>query len=127
MLAEKAEFLVKLMARVLGVNRSGFYSWLSSGRPREGWSAKREAVRRVWLESDRRFGFRFVKRFLPGEFSGRTLYRVCKLMRKLGIRGCAPNARKRTAITTTALPAPRPGSTRLSHGAAPRGRRCSRT
>lgn len=127
MLAEKAEFPVELMARMLGVSQSGFYSWLSNGCPREDWSAEREAVRRMWLESDRRFGFRFVKCFLPDEFSGRTLYRVCKLMRELGIRGCAPNARKRTAITTTALPAPRPGSTRLSRGAAPRGRRWSRT
>lgn len=98
MLAEKVEFPVKLMARVLGVSRSGFYSWLSSGHPREGWSAEREAVRRVWLESDRRFGFRFVKCFLPGEFSGLALHRVRKLMRELGIRGCASNARKRAAI-----------------------------
>ena len=98
MLAEKAEFPVKMMARVLGVSRSGFYSWLSNGRPREDRSAEREAVRRVWLESDRRFGFRFVKCFLPGEFSGLTLYRVRKLMREPGIRGCTPNARKRTTI-----------------------------
>lgn len=47
MLAEKAEFPVKMMARVLGVSRSGFYSWLSNGCPREDWSAEREAVRRV--------------------------------------------------------------------------------
>lgn len=56
MLAEKAEFPVKLMARVLGVSRSGFYSWLSNGCPQDDWSCGREAVRRVWLESDRRFG-----------------------------------------------------------------------
>lgn len=52
----------------------------------------------MWLESDRRFGFRFVKCFLPVEFSGLTLYRVHKLMREPGIRGCTPNARKRTTI-----------------------------
>lgn len=95
MLAEKAEFPVKLMARVLGVNRSGFYSWLSSGRPREGWSAEREAVRRVWLESDRRFGFRFVKRFLPGEFSGRTLY---TLRSRCAMQRCHAAPRKHSAI-----------------------------
>lgn len=50
------------------------------------------------LESGRRFGFRFVKYFPPDEFSGPTLYRACKLMREPGIRGCTPNARKRTAI-----------------------------
>ena len=98
MLAEKAEFPVKLMARVLGASRSGFYSWPANGCPEDDWSAEREAVRHAWLESDRRFGFRFVKRFLPGEFSGPTLYRVRKLMRGLGIRGCTPNAKKRTTI-----------------------------
>lgn len=98
MLAERAEFPIKMMARILGVSRSGFYSWLAGGCPEDDWSAEREAVRRVWLESDRRFGFRFVKCFLPVEFSGLTLYRVRKLMREPGIRGCTPNARKRTTI-----------------------------
>ena len=50
------------------------------------------------LESDRRFGFRFVQCFLPAEFSGLSLYRVRKLMRELGIRGCASNVKKRTTI-----------------------------
>ena len=96
--AERAEYPIKMMARILGASRSGFYSWLAGGRPEDGWSAEREAVRRVWLESDRRFGFRFVKCLLPAEFSGLTLYRVRKLMRELGIRGCTPNAEKRTTI-----------------------------
>lgn len=98
MLAEKAEFPIKLMMRILEVNRSGFYSWLSNGCPREDWPAEREAVRRVWLESDRRFGFRSVKCFLPDEFSSLTLYRVRKLMRELGIRGYTPSVKKRTTI-----------------------------
>ena len=38
MLAEKAGFPVKLMARVLGVSRSGYYSWLAGGRPEDGWA-----------------------------------------------------------------------------------------
>ena len=98
MLAERAEFPVKPMARILRVSGPGFYPWLATGRPEDDWSAEREAVRRVRLESDRGFGFRFAKRFLPGEFSGLTLYRVRKLMREPGIRGCTPNRRKRTAI-----------------------------
>ena len=98
MLAERAEFPVKLMARALGVSRSGSCSWLSNGCPEGDRSAEREAVRRVRPESDRRFGFRFVKCFLPGEFSGLTLYRVRRLMREPGTRGCTPNARKRTTI-----------------------------
>ena len=99
MLEEKAGFPVSLMARVLGVSRSGFYSWLANGCPEDDWSAERDAVMRVWLESDRRFGFRFVHAMLPPRFSRLTRYRVLKLMRELGIRGCTPNARKRTTIS----------------------------
>ena len=99
MLEEKAEFPVSLMARMLEVSRSGFYSWLANGRPRDDWAAERDAVMRVWLESDRRFGFRFVHAMLPPRFSRLTRYRVLKLMRELGIRGCTPNARKRTTIS----------------------------
>ena len=80
------------------MSRSGFCSWLSNGCPEDDWSAGREAVGRVWPESDRRFGARFVKCFLPAEFSGSTLYRVRKLMREPGIRGCTPNQRERTTI-----------------------------
>ena len=98
MLAERASFPVKLMARVLEVSRSGFYSWLAAGRPEDAWAAERDAVMRVWLESDRRFGFRFVHAMLPSEFSHLTRYRVLRLMRELGIRGCTPNAKKRTTI-----------------------------
>lgn len=95
---ENAGFPVKLMARILGVSRSGFYSWLSNGCPEDDWAAERDAVMRVWLESDRRFGFRFVHAMLPPEFSRLTRYRVLKLMRELGIRGCTPNASKRTTV-----------------------------
>ena len=98
MLEEKAGFPVSLMARILGVSRSGFYSWLANGCPEDDWSAERDAVMRVWLESDRRFGFRFVHAMLPLEFSRLRCYRVLKLMRELGIRGCTPNARKRTTV-----------------------------
>ena len=98
MLAEKAGFPVKPMAHILGVSRSGFYSWLANGCPKDDWSADRDAVMRVRLESDRRFGFRFVHAMLPQEFSHLTRYRVLKLMRELGIRGCTPNASKRTTI-----------------------------
>ena len=103
--AEKGNYPVKMMARVLEVSRSGFYSWLSRGGPDDPWVGLREAVRRVWLESDRIFGARFVLAFLPEGFSGTTLYRVRKCMRELGIRGIAPNSRKRTTIPDGGAPA----------------------
>lgn len=86
------------MAKVLGVSRSGYYSWVSNGCPIDDWSEARDAVRRVWLESDRRFGARFVKCFLPDGLRGITLYRVRKCMRELGIRGCTPYRSKRTTV-----------------------------
>lgn len=98
MLAERAEFPINLMARILEVSRSGFYSWLSKGCPEDDWSEVREVVHRVWLESDRRFGARFVKCFMPDEFRDVTLYRVRKCMRELGIKGCTPYKSKRTTI-----------------------------
>ena len=98
MLAEGAEYPIKMMARILGVSRSGFCSWPAGGCPEDDWSAEREAVRRVWPELDRRFGFRFMKCFLPAGFSGLSLYRVRKPLREPGIRGCTPNVKKRTTI-----------------------------
>ena len=67
MLAEKTEYLVKMVARLLEVSRSGFYPWLADGAPTDGWGHARDAVERVWLEGDRRFGERMVHAFLPPE------------------------------------------------------------
>ena len=86
------------MARALEASRSGFYSWLANDCAEDDRSAERDAVMRVWLESDRRFGFRFVHAMLPPDFAHLTRYRVLELMRELGIRGCTPNARKRTTV-----------------------------
>lgn len=98
MLEERAESPVKMMARLLGVSRSGFYSWLSRGAPEDEWAAERAEVERVWRESDGRFGRRMVRAMMPPEMARITLYRVLVLMRELGIRGCTPNARKRTTV-----------------------------
>ena len=107
MLAEKAEYPVKMMARLLEVSRSGFYSWLANGAPTDEWGHVRDAAERMWLESDRRFGARMVHAFLPPELGPVTLYHVRKCMRELGIRGVTPNAKKRTTISDEGAP-PKP-------------------
>ena len=89
--AEKANFPVRTMARLLEVSRSGFYEWLRRGEPADPWLQAKADVEREWLESDRRFGARFIQSRLPHL----TLYRVRKIMRGLGICGVTPNARKR--------------------------------
>ena len=110
MRAEKANYPVKMMARVLGASRSGFYSRLAKGEPDDPWAGLRAEVERVWLESDRTFGARFVLAFLPEEFAGTTLYHVRKCMGELGIRGIAPNSKKRTTVPDEGTPA-RPTTT----------------
>ncbi|WP_277259580.1 IS3 family transposase [Olegusella massiliensis] len=96
--AEKANFKVNMMARLLEVSRSGFYEWEKRHGWEDSWAEARKAVKRIWAGSDGRFGFRFVHTCLPDKFSHLTPYRVRKLMRELGIRGCTPNAGKRMTI-----------------------------
>lgn len=98
MLAEEARFPVKMMARLLGVSRSGYYSWRARRAEADPWARLRAAVESVWLTSRRRFGARSVLHSLPPEFDGTTLYRVRKLMRELGIRGARRNRGVRTTI-----------------------------
>ena len=95
---EKANFPIKWMAECLKVSRSGFYAWIVRGEPADVCSDVRQAVYDVWLESDRRFGARFIKAFLPDKYRGSTLYRVKKCMQELDIKGCTPYRSKRTTI-----------------------------
>ena len=106
MLAEKGTHSVRMMARVLGVSASGFYSWLKSPASREDpWGSLRAEVGRLWEGSGRRWGARTIHSQLPAEFAGTTLYRVRKCMRELGIRGIAPNKGKRTTVPDPDAPA----------------------
>ncbi len=89
---------MKMMARILEVSRSGFYAWLGRGGSIDNWNETRQTAKRIWEESDRRFGARFIKCFLPNDFGNTTLYRVRKCMRELGIKGCTPYRSKRTTI-----------------------------
>lgn len=53
--AERASFPMGMMARLLGVSRSGFYDWVRRRRD-DPWEAAREAVRACWEASRGRFG-----------------------------------------------------------------------
>lgn len=97
-LAEKGNYPIALMAHILEVSRSGFYSWIAKGRFEDEWTDAKAEIKRIWEESDRRFGFRFIYAFLPKDLKHLTLYRVRKCMRELGICGCTPYKSKRTTI-----------------------------
>ena len=108
MAAERASFPVRLMARLLGVSASGFYSWASShaspGPPDDPWGPLRAEAMRLWLASGRRWGARTIRSQLGGALAGTTLYRVRKCMRELGIRGVAPRRRVRTTVPDPSAP-----------------------
>ena len=104
--AERANYPVKTMARLLEVSRQGFYQWLSRN-PDAGhdpWARLRSAILAVWETSRRVFGARQILHSLPAEFDGTTLYRVRKLMRELGIEGVVPHRKKRTTIPDEGAP-----------------------
>jgi transposase InsO family protein len=98
MRSERGNHAVTMMARLLHVSASGFYSWLGRGEPDDPWAPLEAEVERIWLESRRRFGARSILHSLPPEFAGATLYRVRKIMRGLGMRGVRKNCGKRTTI-----------------------------
>lgn len=93
-----------MMARLLGVSRSGFCSWAKRGEPADPWAPLRERLELIWEESGRSFGARMLLAKLPPGFEGATLYRVRKLMAELGIRGCQPNSRKATTVPDEGAP-----------------------
>ena len=104
--AERGSFPVPMMARALGVSRSGFYAWLR--RPREEgdpWAAAREAVRAEHASRGGIPGARTLLALVAPSFPGITLYRVRALMRDLGIRGVHPRAPKRTTVPDPGAPA----------------------
>lgn len=111
MLAERTSCSVSMMARVLGVSRSGFYRWLKAGGSGEDPRGPlKEAIAAIWEESGRRSGFRKVWPKLMddpryAEFAGTTRYRVQRCMSGPGMRGICPNASRRTTVPDRDAPA----------------------
>lgn len=100
MKSEKANFPVTMMARILKVSTSGFYTWLKR-EPQEDEHLKLKAkIEEIWLDSDKVFGQRTIHIEVGKEkgFENTTLYRVGKCMQELGIFGIQPRSSKRTTI-----------------------------
>jgi putative transposase len=96
--AEKADYPVSLLCRVLGVSRSGYYARKQrppSKRSVED-SALAERIREVHERSRRTYGYPRVHAELNaiGVRCGRR--RVARLMREDGLRGCMRGRRRRS-------------------------------
>jgi transposase InsO family protein len=99
--AEKANYPVVMMARLLGVARQGFYAWLTgrSGQ-RQSWRDQLKGwILALWEASEHRHGARRIRVELASEHHARvSWWLVAKLMRELGIAGIQPRTPKKTTI-----------------------------
>lgn len=104
--AEKADFPIATMARILKVSRSGFYAWLKRKPGPDQWPCLKARIEKLWLESDKVFGQRTVHIGVCKEkgFEDTTLYRVRKRMREMGIFGIQKNSSKKTTVADPKAP-----------------------
>jgi len=107
--AEKANYSISLLCRMLGVSRSGFHAWerrAPSDRDlADVWLLER--IRDVHAESRQTYGARRVHRALRrrGVRVGRK--RVERLMRLAGLSGLVPKRYRRTTIRVPGGPSRR--------------------
>ena len=101
MLAEKSNYSVSRMARLLEVSRSGFYAWCKRGPSKRAVRAERIEAKIGWFhgESDEVSGAPRILVDLreDGEVISRKT--VAKTMRKLGLRGICPKRWRTTTLT----------------------------
>ena len=107
--AEKANYPVAWMCRLLGVPRSSFYAWRNKAETPTAARRRDLAaqVRRVFAAGRGAYGCRRVTAQLNREGYPCSVGLVADLMREAGLRACQPRAYKRTTIPGT-QPAARP-------------------
>jgi putative transposase len=107
--AERADYPVAVLCRMLGVSKSGYYAW--RGRPlserRRQDDLLTEKIRQIHSRSRETYGYPRVHAELRslGVRCGRR--RVARLMRVAGLRGCVRGKKRRTTRRDPrAAPAP---------------------
>ncbi len=99
--AEKSNFTVSRMARLLDVSRSGFYAWLTRVPSPRAVRARRIEAKIAWFhgDSDEVSGSPRILVDLreDGEIISRKT--VAATMRRLGLRGICPKRWKTTTVT----------------------------
>jgi transposase InsO family protein len=100
MYAEKANFKLTMMARLLEVSRSGYYAWQKSQLCPgvDKWAALKKRIEKLWKKSKHRDGVRRIHKDLLAEGIRVSLYKVRRCMSELRISGIQPRAKKRTTI-----------------------------
>lgn len=96
--AEKANYSISLLCRVLKVSRSGYYDWKDrplSKRAQEN-AILTEKIREVHDRSRQIYGCPRVHAELRALGVRCSRKRVARLMRKAGLRGCMRGRKKRT-------------------------------
>jgi putative transposase len=98
--AEKANYPISLLCRMLGVSRSGFHAWQlrppSDRELADAWLIER--IREIHVESRQTYGARRVHRALRHRDVRVGRKRVERLMRREGISGLVPKRFRRTTI-----------------------------
>lgn len=102
--AEKTNFSITRMARLLEVSRSGFYAWLTRAPSPRALRAERIEAKIAWFhgESDEVSGSPRITADLreDGEIISRKT--VAKTMRRLGLRGICPKRWRTTTVVDQA-------------------------
>jgi putative transposase len=99
--AEKSNFSIARMARLLGVSRSGYYAWLD--RAPSARTVRRERIEQKvsWFhgESDEVSGAPRILADLRADGEVISRKTVAKAMRRLGLRGICPKRWRTTTVT----------------------------
>jgi putative transposase len=107
--AEKANYPVAVLCRMLGVSKSGYYAWRSrppSERRRQD-ALLTEKIREIHSRSRETYGYPRVHAELRSLGIGCGRRRVATLMRAAGLRGCTRGSKRRTTRRDPrAAPAP---------------------
>ena len=96
--AEKANYPVALLCRMLGVSKSGYYAWRSrppSERRRQD-ALLTEKIRQIHSRSRETYGYPRVHAELRSLGIGCGRRRVARLMRAAGLQGCTRGSKRRT-------------------------------
>jgi putative transposase len=104
MLAEKSNFTIARMARLLEVSRSGFYAWCRRAPSPRAVRTERIEAKIAWFhgESDEVSGSPRILADLRADGEVISRKTVAKAMRRLGLRGICPKRWRTTTITDRA-------------------------